>query len=103
MGQGFKIVLATLDHSRLGIAAQSVGMITEEIRDPEMSSLYKGESEVDTLLTLAELVDTIVMRQGDHALIERFAFEVMNRGYRPRIVNGGSGSGQHPTQALLEL
>jgi len=37
------------------LAAQTVGMITEEIRDPELSSLYKDESEVDTLLTLSLL------------------------------------------------
>jgi aspartate carbamoyltransferase catalytic subunit len=85
------------------LAAQSVGMINEEIRDPEMSSLYKGESEIDTLLTLAELADCVVMRQGDHSVIERFAYETSVRGYGTHIINGGSGSEQHPTQALLEL
>ncbi len=84
-------------------AARALGMMCEEIRDPEMSSLYKGESEIDTLLTLAELADVVIMRQGDHSVIERFAFEVKRRGYNTRILNGGSGSEQHPTQALLEL
>ena len=56
----------------LGI--ETLEEINEEIRDPEMSSIYKGESEVDTLLTLAELVDTVIMRQGDRSVIERFAF-----------------------------
>lgn len=94
---------STRTFTSFSLAAQTVGMISEEIRDPELSSLYKGESEVDTLLTLAELADAIVIRQGDHSFIERFAFEVMNRGYGTRIVNGGSGSEQHPTQALLDL
>ena len=94
---------STRTFTSFSLAAQTVGMITEEIRDPELSSLYKGESEVDTLLTLAELADTIVIRQGDHSLIERFAYEVMHRGYSTRVVNGGSGSEQHPTQALLDL
>jgi aspartate carbamoyltransferase catalytic subunit len=78
-------------------------MMCEEIRDPEMSSTYKGESELDTLLTLAELADAVIMRQGDHSLIDRFAFEVARRGLSTRILNGGSGSEQHPTQALLEI
>jgi aspartate carbamoyltransferase catalytic subunit len=85
------------------LAARATGMMCEEIRDPELSSLYKGESELDTLLTLAELADAIIMRQGDRSVIERFAFEVARRGLATRIVNGGSGSDQHPTQALLEL
>ena len=94
---------STRTFTSFSLAAQTVGMTCEEIRDPELSSLYKGESEVDTLLTLAELVDTIIIRQGDHSFIERFAFEVIRRGYRTRIVNGGSGPEQHPTQALLDL
>lgn len=94
---------STRTFTSFSLAAQTVGMITEEIRDPELSSLYKGESEIDTLLTLAELADAIVIRQGDHSFIERFAFEVMNRGYVTRVINGGSGSEQHPTQALLDL
>lgn len=94
---------STRTFTSFSLAAQTVGMICEEIRDPELSSLYKGESEIDTLLTLAELADTIVIRQGDHSFIERFAFEVMVRGYQTRVVNGGSGSEQHPTQALLDL
>jgi aspartate carbamoyltransferase catalytic subunit len=94
---------STRTFTSFSLAAQTVGMINEEIRDPEMSSIYKGESEIDTLLTLAELVDTVIMRQGDRSVIERFAFEVINRGLPTRILNGGSGSDQHPTQALLEL
>ncbi|MDY7109109.1 MAG: aspartate carbamoyltransferase [Planctomycetota bacterium] len=94
---------STRTFTSFSLAAQTVGMINEEIRDPEMSSVYKGESELDTLLTLSELVDTVIMRQGDRSVIERFAFEVITRGLPTRILNGGSGSDQHPTQALLEL
>ncbi len=94
---------STRTFTSFSLAAQTVGMITEEIRDPEMSSLYKGESEIDTLLTLAELVDAVIMRQAEHSVIERFAYEVAHRGLPTRILNGGSGPVQHPTQALLEL
>jgi len=94
---------STRTFTSFSLAAQTVGMTTEEIRDPEMSSVYKGESELDTLLTLAELVDTVIMRQGDRSVIERFAYEVIGRGLPTRILSGGSGSDQHPTQALLDL
>lgn len=94
---------STRTFTSFSLAAQATGIACEEIRDAEMSSLYKGESEIDTLLTLAELSDVIIMRQGDHSLIDRFAWEVHHRGYPTRIINGGSGPEQHPTQALLEL
>lgn len=41
-GQGFKIALATLDHSRLGIAAQSVGMHQRAL---ELARSYARERE----------------------------------------------------------
>jgi len=94
---------STRTFTSFSLAARAVGMMCEEIRDPEMSSAYKGESEIDTLLTLAELADAVVMRQKDPALIERFAYEVIHRGLPTRILNGGSGADQHPTQALLDL
>ncbi len=85
------------------LAARSVGMMCDEIRSPEMSSLYKGESELDTLLTLAALADSIIMRQKDHELMIRLAWEIRRRGLATRVINGGSGPHEHPTQALLEL
>lgn len=94
---------STRTFTSFSLAARGLGMMCEEIRDPEMSSVYKGESELDTLLTLAELADAVIMRQGDHSLIVRFAYEIARRGLSTRVLNGGSGSEQHPTQALLEL
>ena len=94
---------STRTFTSFSLAARGLGMMCEEIRDPEMSSVYKGESELDTLLTLAELADAVIMRQGDHSLIVRFAYEIVRRGLSTRVLNGGSGSEQHPTQALLEL
>ena len=94
---------STRTFTSFSLAARATGMMCEEIRDPEMSSAYKGESELDTLLTLAALADVVVMRQRDPAVLERFAFEVVHRGLSTRILNGGSGADQHPTQALLEL
>jgi len=94
---------STRTFTSFSLAAQGLGMVVEEIRDPNMSSLYKGESGLDSLLTLAELSDLIIMRQDSEVLIDEFAYEVRRRGVSTRIINGGNGSDQHPTQALLDL
>lgn len=85
------------------LAAQALGMSVEEIRDPSTSSAVKGETEIDTLLTMAALTDLIVMRQNSKSLIEDVAFELKVRGLKTRLINGGSGTDQHPTQALLDV
>lgn len=94
---------STRTYTSFSLASQALGMMVEEIRDAELSAMYKGESEIDTLITLAELSDLIVMRQTSYSLIEQIAFELYRRGLSTRIINGGSGPDQHPTQALLEL
>ncbi|MBX3372242.1 MAG: hypothetical protein KF817_00255 [Phycisphaeraceae bacterium] len=85
------------------LAAQGIGMVTEEIRSPERASLVKGETTLDTLLTLAELSDCVILRHDDPEAIERFAWEIHDRGLPTRLVNAGSGADQHPTQALLDI
>jgi aspartate carbamoyltransferase catalytic subunit len=94
---------STRTYVSFALAARSVGMMCDEIRSSEMSSLYKGESGLDTLLTLAALADAIIMRQGDHEVMVRLAWEIRHRGLSTRIINGGTGPHEHPTQALLEL
>lgn len=65
----------------------------------DASSLSKGESLVDTVVTLDRLgADAIVLRHpaaGAASLAARHA--------EAAIVNAGDGQGQHPTQALLDL
>ena len=87
---------STRTFTSFSLAAQALGMVTEEIRDPNISSLYKGESDIDSLLTMAYLSDLIVLRQGNASLIEEFAFEINKRGLQTRLINGGSGADQHP-------
>jgi aspartate carbamoyltransferase catalytic subunit len=95
--------VSTRTFTSFSLAAQTVGMMVEEIRDPELSAMYKGESELDTLLTLSSLADALVIRQMDAALAEQLAYELLRRKMTTRIVNGGSGPDQHPTQALIEI
>ncbi|MFO8019127.1 MAG: aspartate carbamoyltransferase [Promethearchaeia archaeon] len=64
----------------------------------KVSSIKKGESIADTIRTVENYCDCIVIRhplEGAAELASRFA--------NIPVVNAGSGSGEHPTQALLDL
>jgi aspartate carbamoyltransferase catalytic subunit len=62
------------------------------------SSVAKGESLNDTIRTVNQYVDVIVMRHPEIGSA-RQAAEVST----VPVLNGGDGAGQHPTQALLDL
>lgn len=63
------------------------------------SSVLKGESLYDTLRTLEEIgMDAVVIRHPE----ERYYEELVGN-LNLAIINGGDGSGQHPTQSLLDL
>jgi aspartate carbamoyltransferase catalytic subunit len=66
--------------------------------DANSSSVSKGETLNDTIRTVANYADLIVMR---HPLegAAKFASEVS----RVPIVNAGDGANQHPTQTLLDM
>ena len=66
--------------------------------DASSSSVKKGESLRDTIKTVSNYCDLIVMR---HPLdgSARFASEVAT----VPVVNAGDGANQHPTQCLLDL
>ncbi len=64
----------------------------------QFSSVAKGESLPDTIRTLEQYSDAIVLR---HPVVgsARQAAEAANI----PIINAGDGAGEHPTQALLDL
>ncbi len=66
--------------------------------DANSSSVQKGESLKDTILTVANYSDLIVMRHPIEGSA-RYASEVS----KVPIVNAGDGANQHPTQTLLDL
>jgi aspartate carbamoyltransferase catalytic subunit len=68
------------------------------VADPKSSSAAKGESLTDTARTVEGYVDCIVLRQPETGGAKRVADAVAIP-----VINGGDGSGQHPTQALLDL
>ncbi len=62
------------------------------------TSVKKGESLRDTILTIANYADLIVMRNPIEGSA-RFASEISP----VPIINAGDGANQHPTQTLLDL
>lgn len=66
---------------------------------PETSSLAKHESFYDTVKTFDSLgVDALVIRHSDNEYFRELEGHV-----RAPILNGGDGTGNHPTQSLLDL
>ncbi|MFO7829692.1 MAG: aspartate carbamoyltransferase [Bacteroidales bacterium] len=66
--------------------------------DAASSSVKKGESVKDTIMTVANYSDMIIMRHPIEGSA-RWASEVSG----VPIINAGDGSNQHPTQTLLDL
>lgn len=65
---------------------------------PGGSSVRKGESLIDTALTLdAMRPDVMVVRHGELGAPQQVADVV-----RCPVINAGDGAGEHPTQALLD-
>jgi aspartate carbamoyltransferase catalytic subunit len=90
-----------------------LGLNRMSVRDLAISSMSKGESLVDSVRTFISYVDLVVMRHSDeHAAPAAFwtAMKAHRRIALPDgrevpvpIVNAGSGTRQHPTQALLDV
>ncbi|MFP4023505.1 MAG: aspartate carbamoyltransferase [Thiohalospira sp.] len=66
--------------------------------DAASSSVKKGESLKDTIMTVANYSDMIIMRHPIEGSA-RWASEVS----KVPVVNAGDGANQHPTQTLLDL
>lgn len=61
------------------------------------SSVQKGESLNDTLMTVAQYADAIVLRTSENINPDNF------ENIPIPIINAGDGDGEHPTQALIDL
>ena len=76
---------------RLGGGVISLGSL-------EGSSVAKGETLVDTCRTVAQYADLIAIRHPKTGSAKEAADAV-----DIPVLNGGDGTGQHPTQALLDV
>src|ERR1700741_1002730 len=64
----------------------------------EASSIKKGETLIDTAMTLnAMLPDLLIVRHPDSG-----AVNLLSQKVDCAVINGGDGSHEHPTQALLD-
>lgn len=81
-----------------GCAFNLLGGEVRETTGFESSALAKGESLYDTARVLSGYSDIIAMRHPVSGSVEEFA-----RASRVPVINGGDGSNEHPTQALLDL
>ncbi len=64
----------------------------------QFSSVSKGESLPDTIRTLEQYADVIVLRHP-----EAGAAQVAADAASVPVINAGDGTGEHPTQGLLDL
>lgn len=62
------------------------------------SSVVKGETLPDTIRTIANYADAIVLRHSEIG-----AAQIAADASAVPILNAGDGAGEHPTQALLDL
>lgn len=79
-------------------AIQRLGGSSIGFSRPDVSSVAKGESLTDTIKTVENYCDAIVLRHPQMGSA-KLAAEVAN----VPILNAGDGAGHHPTQTLLDL
>ncbi|CAI8504988.1 unnamed protein product [Pichia kudriavzevii] len=88
---------STRTSSSFNAAMQRLGGRVVSISE-QGSSVKKGETLQDTIRTMACYSDAIVLRHPDEE-----SAEIADK-YSPiPVINGGNGSREHPTQALLDL
>lgn len=81
-----------------GSAFNLLGGEVRETTGFENSALAKGESLYDTARVLSGYSDVIAMRHPVVGSVAEFA-----AASRVPVINGGDGSNEHPSQALLDL
>lgn len=91
---------STRTHKSFEVAEKKMGIDVIEF-DASTSSVTKGESLYDTVLTMSAIgVDAVVVRHGEENYYNQL---IQSKTIRCSVINGGDGSGQHPSQCLLDL
>jgi aspartate carbamoyltransferase catalytic subunit len=89
---------STRTSSSFMAAMQRLGGAVIPINEVRYSSVTKGESLPDTVRTLECYADVIVLRHPEAGSAQIAA----DCAAKP-VINAGDGTGEHPTQALLDL
>lgn len=79
-------------------SAKLLGCKTIGFASEKEASLAKGESLIDTIKTVENYADAIVIRHSKEGAA-RLASEITEK----PIINAGDGANQHPTQAMIDL
>lgn len=88
---------STRTHYSFEMAALKLGCVTQNF-EASTSSVQKGESLYDTVKLFECLGhDAIVIRHKQNNYFDEL------KGIRTPILNGGDGTGNHPSQSLLDL
>lgn len=88
---------STRTHYSFVVAEEKLGMKIINF-DPASSSLVKGESFYDTIKTFTSFgVDALVIRHSENAFYQQL------ENISTPIINAGDGTGDHPSQTLLDL
>ena len=91
---------STRTHKSFEVAEKKLGLEVIEF-EASRSSVQKGETLYDTVLTMSAIgVDVAVIRHGKENYYDEL---IQSKTIQCSIINGGDGSGHHPTQCLLDL
>ncbi|KRN28773.1 aspartate carbamoyltransferase catalytic subunit [Lactobacillus selangorensis] len=91
---------STRTHTSFDMAERKLGVSVIDF-NPQASSMKKGETLYDTCLTLAAIgIRLLVIRHSENAYYK----QLLNQPNLPvALINAGDGSGEHPSQSLLDM
>lgn len=91
---------STRTHTSFEMAEHKLGLTVVDF-DPKASSISKGETLHDTALTLDALgVNLLVIRHSEDHYYQKL---IDGGDLDLALINAGAGSGEHPSQSLLDL
>jgi len=68
------------------------------LTEVDKTAVKRGESLSDTVRTMTSYADVVVLRHPEPGSVQQVA-----RGLSTPIINAGDGTGEHPTQALMDV
>ena len=90
-------------HTSFEMAERKLGLTVIPF-DAAHSSTQKGETLYDTSLIMAALgIDLEVIRHSENEYYEKLIHPNTNQHLNIGVINAGDGSGQHPSQCLLDM
>ncbi|WP_338201092.1 aspartate carbamoyltransferase catalytic subunit [Lactobacillus rizhaonensis] len=90
-------------HTSFEMAERKLGLTVIPF-DAAHSSTQKGETLYDTSLIMAALgIDLEVIRHSENEYYKKLIHPNKNQHLNIGVINAGDGSGQHPSQCLLDM